>query len=91
MFMENNQLVIKEWMVNDLKLKGNNLLVYALIYNKDTFNESLETLQKWTNSTRQGIIGTLKVLIRNGLIIKERKFPNNIYKINKYLIESFEV
>ena len=46
MFMENNQLVIKEWMVNDLKLKGNNLLVYALIYNKDTFNESLETLQK---------------------------------------------
>lgn len=71
-----NYILIQGWMVTDLKLKGNDLLVYAIIYgfsqNEDQyFTGSVQYLAEWTNSTRQGIIKTLKGLVERGLIKKE--------------------
>ena len=59
-------VVIQGWMVRELGLRGNDLFVFAQIYNysqdgKSRFYGSIEYLQSWTNSTRQGIIRNLEV------------------------------
>lgn len=98
--MNNNELVIKEWMITKLNLKGTCLIIYALIYNnvynkKREINEtcdmySLGYFEKWSKSTRQGVIGALKKLIDSKLIYKQRGYPNNEYFINWKVIEEVE-
>ena len=71
----NNFITIQGWMVNELNLKGNDLLVYAIIYGFSQtegqfFTGSLQYLADWTNSTKQGIQKNLKNLIDKGLIQK---------------------
>ena len=71
-----NYLVIQGFMVNDLNLKGNELLIYAIIYGfsqdeEQRFSGSLQYLADWTNSTKQGVIKNLKSLVEKGLIVKE--------------------
>lgn len=66
---------IQSFMVTELELKGNELLVYAIIYgfsqtNGTYFTGSTQYLADWTNSTRQGIMKNLKSLIDKGLIEK---------------------
>lgn len=76
-------LNIQGWMIKDLKLKGNELLIFAIIYgfSKDgmsKFNGGLQYLADWTNSTKQSCINNLKLLIEKDLIIKEENEINNI-------------
>ena len=78
-----NFIVIQGFMVNDLKLKGNELLVYAIIYGfsqeKDqVFNGSLQYLADWTNSTKQGIIKNLKSLVEKNYVKKTEKIINGV-------------
>lgn len=78
-----NYIVIQGWMVNELKLKGNELLIYAIIYGfsqleGQKFTGSLQYLANWTNSTKQGVIKCLKSLIEKELIIKEDKIINGV-------------
>lgn len=66
---------IQSFMVTELELKGNELLVYAIIYgfsqtNGTYFSGSTQYLADWTNSTRQGIMKNLKSLIDKRLIEK---------------------
>ena len=56
-----NYITIQSFMVKDLKLKGNELLVYAMIYGfsqngQTKFTGSLQYLADWTNSTRRGVM-----------------------------------
>ena len=65
-------------MIKDLHLKGNELLVYALIYGFSQeehckFTGSLSYIAEWISSSNQTVINTLKSLIEKGLIIKEQK------------------
>ena len=74
-----NYIQISGWMINDLKLKGNELLVFAIIFGFSQkegqyLTGSLQYLADWTNSTRQGIIKNLKSLVLKKLIIKEEVF-----------------
>lgn len=78
-----NYINISGWMVNDLGLKGNELLVYAIIYGfsqdgKNRYTGSLQYLADWTNSSKQGIQKNLKTLIEKGLIGKEDIYYNNV-------------
>ena len=62
-----NYVVIQGWMIKELGLKGNELLVYALIYGfsqteGQKFTGSLQYLEDWCNSSRQGIIKCLQSL-----------------------------
>ena len=62
-----NYIVIQGWMINELKLKGNELMVYAIIYGfsqleSQKFTGSLQYLADWTNSTKQGVQKSLKKL-----------------------------
>ena len=68
-----NFITIQGWMISELNLKGNDLLIYAIIYGFSQtegqyFTGSLSYLAEWTNSTKQGVQKNLKSLIDKGLI-----------------------
>lgn len=74
---------IKPFMVTDLKLKGNELLIYAAIFGfsideESDFHGSIEYLQTWTNSSKQSVLDVLKSLLNKGLITKT-KIDNKCY------------
>lgn len=71
----NNFIVVQGWMINELDLKGNDLLIYAIIHgfsqaDGQYFTGSLSYLAEWTNSTKQGVQKNLKSLLDKGLIQK---------------------
>ena len=80
---DGNYIVIQAFMVKDLKLKGNELLIYAAIYGfsqteNQAFTGSLQYLADWTNSTKQGVIKNLKSLVAKGYITKDEQFINGV-------------
>ena len=80
---EHNYITILGWMVSELGLKGNSLLIYAIIYgfsqSQDmTYSGSRQYLAEWTNSTVQGVSKCLKKLTDDGLLQKKEKIINNI-------------
>ena len=80
---DNNYVSIPAFMVKDLKLKGNELIIYAIIYGfsqteNQAFTGSLQYLADWTNSTKQGVINSLKSLISKGYIGKNEKYLNGV-------------
>ena len=88
-----NYIVVQGWMINKLKLKGNELMIYAIIYGfsqleSQRFTGSLQYLADWTNSTKQGVIKCLKSLIKKNLIVKEEKIINKV-KFCEYYATKF--
>lgn len=83
-----NYVVISGDMITDLGLKGNELLVYALINGfcqdeESQFYGSLAYLMEFTSLSKQGVINTLNTLIKNGLIEKTQSEVNGV-KFNSY-------
>ena len=88
-----NYIIIQGWMVTDLKLKGNELLVYAIIYGfsqseGQKYTGSIQYLADWTNSSKRGIMNALQSLEAKGFIIKAESYINNVkfcsYWVNKF-------
>lgn len=80
---DENYISISGWMVTRLGLKGNELLIYAIIYGfsqdgETRFTGSLQYLADWTNSTKQSCIKCLKSLVEKGYIEKEEKIVNGV-------------
>lgn len=78
-----NYIALQGWMLSDLKLKGNELIIYACIYGfsqaeNQAFTGSLQYLADWTNSTKQGVIKCLKSLVEKGLLQKKENIINGI-------------
>lgn len=78
MVKENTFINIQAFMVNDLHLKGNELIIYAIIwgFSQDGISEfkgGLQYLADWTNSTQQGVLKALKNLLQKQLILKNEK------------------
>lgn len=76
-------IVILPWMREDLDLKGNELLVYALIHGfsqeaQGCFFGSLDYISKACGCSRGTTIGTLKSLQNKGLIHKRELLENNV-------------
>lgn len=72
---DSNYVVIQGWMLTRLGLKGNELIIYAVIYgftqNGETeFVGSMKYLADWTNSTIESVRKCIKSLIDKGYIIK---------------------
>jgi len=85
-------VVIAGWMVNELNLKGNELLVYAIIYGFSqeeghTFHGSLQYLADWINSTKQGVMKNLKSLLDKGLIARKDNVINGVNFVEYYTTE----
>lgn len=80
---DENYISISGWMVTRLGLKGNELLVYAIIYgfsqnDEKSFTGSLQYLADWTKSTKQSCIKCLKSLAEKGYITKHEKIVNGV-------------
>lgn len=81
--MENTDFLnIQGWMINELNLKRNELIIYALIYGftKDGVSEfrgSRQYMADWTNSSVRSVQNVVNSLVNKGMIEK-----NN--HINKY-------
>lgn len=89
-----NYLIVLGWMIADLNLKGNELLVYAIIYGfsqkeNQSFEGSLQYLADWTNSTKQGVLKSLKSLEEKKLIKKEM-VRYNMYKYSAMLNKVYD-
>lgn len=87
-----NFILIQGWMISELKLKGNELIIYACIYGfsqaeNQTFSGSLQYLADWTNSTKQGVIKCLKSLVEKGLLVKKENTINGVKFCEYYATE----
>lgn len=91
---DDSNFQIYGWMVTQLKLKGNELLIYAIIYSfsqnnggDGIFNASTAYLCEWTGLSQRAVINCLIRLIENNLIIKiednSLKRKPSVYKINE--------
>jgi len=90
-----NYIVIQAWMVNELGLKGNDLLIYAIIYgfsqdNENEFKASAKYLSYWTGIDRRNVFTHLNKLIENNYINKSENTINNVkfvsYSVNHSIL-----
>ena len=77
-----NYIQISGWMINELDLKGNELLVYALIHGfcqdgKSVFKGSLNYIMSWLNISKPTCIATIQSLIDKKLIVKTIIYNKN--------------
>lgn len=91
-----NFISLQGWMLTDLKLKGNELIIYACIYGfsqaeSQVFSGSLQYLADWTNSTKQGVIKCLKSLVEKGYIVKNENIINGVKFCEYYATKFNEV
>ncbi len=83
MVKEKSFITIQAFMVNELQLKGNELLIYAIIHGfsqdgESEFTGSLQYLAEWCNTSKQTVITALQSLCEKQLIIKNVEIKNNI-------------
>lgn len=68
-------IIVHDFMYNELKLKGNELLVFSLIYKiceeKGVFDGGRETISKVLNITKPTVDASLQSLIKKGLIVRK--------------------
>lgn len=86
---DTNYITIQGWMVNVLGLKGNELIIYAVIYGfsqdgEQKFTGSLQYLADVTLSTKQGVLKNLKCLCEKGFLGREEKIINGVKFVEYY-------
>jgi len=83
MIKNENYITIQGWMLNDLELKGNELIVYSVIHGfsqeeSHSFHGSAQYLADWCGSSRQSIMGCLKSLVEKGFLTKTDVVINKV-------------
>lgn len=78
-----NYVTILGWMVTDLHLKGNELLIFAIIHGfsqdgEGEFTGSVAYLQSWTGLSYQGVANVLKSLVEKSLLAKTQMVVNGV-------------
>ena len=76
MKVKESHVVTESWMIEELKLKGIEKDIYAVIYGfsrdkQGVFSGSLDYLAFWSQSTKRGVIKALNNLIAKGYIVKK--------------------
>lgn len=92
---EETYITVKGWMSSVLKLRGNELLAFALVYgfSQDGQSEarsSISYIQKWLNCSRPTAISTINGLCKKEYIVKRQDGKSgkkrNYYRANLELI-----
>ena len=83
MVNEKSFITIQAFMVNDLHLKGNELLIYAIIWGfsqdgESEFTGSLQYLADWCNTSKQTVISALQSLCEKRKKLKNVEVKNNV-------------
>lgn len=78
-------IVIQAPMISELGLKGNSLLLFAMIHGfskdgKNRFRASLEDMSEWLVTSKAAVSSTLKALEKSGYITKHEVKDGNIDK-----------
>lgn len=73
--LKNSYITIQSWMITELNLSGNDLLVYAILFGfsqdkESCFEGNLQYLADWCNCTKRGIYKNIDNLINLNLIEK---------------------
>ena len=81
---DENFIAIQGWMLNKLNLKGNELIVYAVIYgfsqdDESRFTGSRRYLAEWCGCTLKTVDNALSSLVAKGLIAKHDKTINGVH------------
>lgn len=90
---DNAFVVLAPFMPRDLKLKGNELIIYAIIHSFSIadgvkeYTGSLQYLAEWTNSTKQGVLKALKSLVSKGYIEKNDTIINGVKYCSYHVTE----
>lgn len=82
-------IVIQDWMISDLQLKGNELLTYALIYgfsqdDESEFKGSLKYISKFLGVSKSTAQRNLENLANRGVIEKRVEEISGV-KFNRYI------
>ena len=90
MIKPHNYINVQGFMVTDLRLKGNELLIYAIIYGfsqdeQGWYTGSLAYLAEWTQSSKQGVMRALKNLTDKQMIAKQDEIKGG-HKYCKYRV-----
>ena len=85
---EGNYYTVQSFMRNDLKLKGNELSIYAIIFGftqdgESWFTGSLTYLQDWLGVSKNTVRSALDSLVGKGFIFKDTQSVNGIF-YNRY-------
>lgn len=80
---ENTYITIQSFMINELHLKGNALLIYAIIYGfsqdgNQWYTGSSQYLAEWTNTSKRAVYDCLKKLTEDGIIEKKERNINGV-------------
>lgn len=80
---------VLDFMVFDLKLKGLQKDIYAIIYDScregNIYTGGISYLADWTQSTKQGVIKALKELTEKGLIERRERYENGVKYVDYYI------
>ena len=80
---DNNYYTVQGWMINRLKLSGNDLIVYAIIYgfsqdSKSKFKGSCQYLADSVGVSKRSIIRILQKLVEKGYLQKLKSGKNGL-------------
>lgn len=79
---DDSYFVVRGYMINELKLKKSELLVYAIVNSftekGKSYNGSLSYLASWINASKTTANNMLKSLTEKGLLNKTEKIVNNV-------------
>lgn len=83
MIKDGNYFVVQSFMIKDLKLSGNNMIIYAVVYgfcqtDGQYFNGSLSYLAEWANCSTKTVQRSLEELEKLGYINKKVVYKNNV-------------
>ena len=85
-----NYVVVTGWMLNELKLSGAELMIFATIYGfsqdgESKFDGSIQYLADWANASKRHTMRCLSELEAKGYIVKHESMYHNI-KMNSYTV-----
>lgn len=95
---DENYILIPGWAINQLHLKGNNLMVYSIIYGfsqdgETEFTGSLQYLCDCLSVSKPTIINSLKELVTAGHLKKRSETINGVvfnrYKVSLPVVKNF--
>ena len=95
---DDNYIVIPGWAINRLGLKGNDLIVFSIIYGfsqdgESEFSGSIQYLCDCLNVTKPTVINSLKNLVSLGYITKRAETINGVvfnrYKVSLQVVKNF--
>lgn len=82
-------VVLHDWMINDLELEKNEIIIFAIIYGfshteNQYFTGSLQYLAAWTQNTKRNVIRILNSLVAKGYIGKTEQYMNGVKHCKYY-------